>query len=379
MRLLITVPWGARLGGAEEMLQMVLEGAQKAGHELELVFLEAGPWPAELSDAGFRVEILRVGQLRELHRGLWGVARLASIMRARQPDLILNWMGKSHLYAAPAAVLARMSDRLVWWQHGIPERHWLDRCATLLPSAAIGASSNASALAQAMMFPSRRTFVVAPVTRMPSAEVGLDAAASALELPADTPVIGIVGRLQPWKGQDRLLEAQALLRERGVTTHTLIVGGDAHGLSPEYARSLPRLIERLGLAGAVTMTGQVPDAGAYVERMDILVNASEAEPFGIVLLEAMARGVAVVAVGSGGPAEIVEPGKSGVLAASGDPHALADALESLLVSTERRDAIARAGRERFLERFTDVAMRGRFFERMEAVLDDRVNKFVTTV
>jgi len=358
---------------------MALEGAQEAGHELDVVFLESGPWPSELSGAGLRVQTLQAGQLRQIHRGLPTVLRLAGIMRARDPDLVLSWMGKAHLYAAPAAALARMSDRVLWWQHGIPERHWLDRCATLLPAIAVGASSNVSARAQSRMFPSRPTFVVAPGARVSQADAEGEKAAAALELPAATPVIGIVGRLQPWKGQDRLLEAQALLRERGLPTHTLIVGGDAHGLSPDYAGSLPGLVDRLGLAGAVTMTGQVPDAGPYVERMDILVNASEAEPFGIVLLEAMARGVAVVAVGAGGPTEIVEHRKSGVLAVCGDPTALADALESLLVSPDLRDAIARAGRDRFMEHFTDVAMRKRFFEALETVLDKRVNKSVTAV
>jgi glycosyltransferase involved in cell wall biosynthesis len=375
MRLLISVPWGQSLGGAEAMLQMVLDGAQGAGHEFELVFLEAGPWPSELSDAGFRVEVLAAGQLRQVNRALPTVLRLSRILRARRPELILSWMGKAHLYTAPAAVLAGMSDRLIWWQHGIPESNWLDRCATVLPAAAVGASSNVSALAQARMRPSRPTFVVAPGAAVPA-----DSEAPAqLDLPAGIPVIGIVGRLQSWKGQDRLLEAQALLRERGHPTHTLIVGGDAHGLSPDYARSLPRLIDRLGLAGAVTMTGQVPDAGPYIRRMDVLVNASEAEPFGIVLLEAMARGVAVVAVDSGGPAEVIEQGRTGVLAGSGDPAALADALESLLVSPDRREAIARAGRERFMEDFTDVAMRRRFFEALESLTTNRVNTSVTPV
>src|SRR6202035_743265 len=99
---------------------------------------------------------------------------------------------------------------------------------------------------------------------------------------------------------------------------TLIVGGDAYGLSPDYAESLPRLISRLGLDGAVTMTGQVSDAGPYIEQMDILVNASDPEPFGIVLLEGMARGVPVVAVDSGGHAELIQHGHTGMLARSGE-------------------------------------------------------------
>ncbi len=105
--------------------------------------------------------------------------------------------------------------------------------------------------------------------------------------------------------------------------------------------------------------------------MDILVNASDCEPFGIVLLEGMARGVAVVAVNSGGPAEYVEDGRTGVLARSGEPRALADALEPLLASPELRRALGEAGRERYAEEFTDAAMRERFFGRLRELIEHR--------
>jgi glycosyltransferase involved in cell wall biosynthesis len=190
---------------------------------------------------------------------------------------------------------------------------------------------------------------------------------AALVLPDGVVVVGLVGRLQPWKGQDRLLRAQAILRDRGHEIHSLIVGGDAYGLSAEYASSLPRLVDRLGLAGAVTLTGHVPDAGPYVELMDILVNASDPEPFGIVLLEAMARGVPVLGVDSGGPSEIIQDGVTGVLARSGEPPALADALEPLIGSVEARRAIGEAGRERFMQHYTEAAMCDRLYGSLEAL------------
>ncbi|MGH2855646.1 MAG: glycosyltransferase, partial [Solirubrobacteraceae bacterium] len=334
-------------------------------------FFEAGPGPAELSDAGLRVEVLPVGRLRQPHRWIAAVVRLARLMRRRQPDLILNWAAKTQLYGAPAAVLAGMADRVLWWQHGIPTGHWLDRCATALPAIAVGCSSHTAARAQAQLSPARPTFVVAPGARPPRTDSERASEPLSLELPPGVPVVGLVGRLEPWKGQDRLLSAHALLRERGHTVHTVVVGGDAYDLSPGYARSLPGLVERLDLAGAVTLTGQVPDAGPYIEQLDILVNASDCEPFGIVLLEGMARGVAVVAVDSGGPAEYIEHGRTGMLARSGEPRALADALEPLLVSPGLRRAIGRAGWERFAEDFTDVAMRARFFHHLEALVGDR--------
>jgi glycosyltransferase involved in cell wall biosynthesis len=369
MRILVTVPWAERLGGAEAMLQAILDGAQEAGHEVELVFFERGPWPRELRERGFRVEELEAGRLREPHRWIATVFRLARIFRARRPDVILDWSAKTHLYGAPAAMLAGLRERVIWWQQAIPTRRFwgVDVAATLLPAAAVGCYGRAAAQAQEKLYPSRKTFVVHAGAPVPEPYAG----EAPLELPSDVPIVGLVGRLQPWKGQDRLLRAQALLHERGRALHLVIVGGDSWGLSPEYAGSLPGLAQRLGLTQAVTMTGEVPDAGPYIEQLDVLVNASDPEPFGIVLLEGMARGVAVVAVDSGGPGEFVANGSTGMLARSGDPSALADALEPLLVSRQLREQLGEAGRESFLADFTDAALQARFFQSVEALVAAR--------
>jgi glycosyltransferase involved in cell wall biosynthesis len=368
VRILVTIPWGERLGGAEAMLQAILDGAQESGHELEPVFLEDGPWVSDCRKGGYPVHLIAAGRLRDVHRYAASVAKLSRILRKRRPALLLNWSAKTHLYGAPAAVLARMSDRVLWWQQAIPTpAGWLDRVATRLPARAIGCYSRAAADAQAQLSPARETFVVAAGSPPPEAFTG----SPPLDLPASVPIVGLVGRLQPWKGQDRLLKAQALLRDRGQDMHAVIVGGDAYELSPDYARSLPVLAGSLGLSDAVTMTGQVPDAGPYINQMDVLVNASDPEPFGIVLLEGMARGVAVVAVNSGGPADFIDDGHTGVLARSGGATALADALGPLLASPALRRQIAEAGRERYRRDFTDVAMRRRFFNALEQLVEDR--------
>jgi glycosyltransferase involved in cell wall biosynthesis len=367
VRILITVPWGDRLGGAEAMLQGILDRPERHDHELEIVFFEQGSWPQELREAGFRVEVIAAGRLRQAHRWLATVVRLARLLRRRKPDLILNWSAKTQLYGSPAAALAGMADRVVWWQHAIPRRGWLDGTATLLPAVAIGCTSRTAARAQSRLFPARRTFVVAAGSPPPNQH----AEPAPLDLPTDVPIVGLVGRLQPWKGQARLLQAQAILQGRGHRMHTVIVGGDSYGLSPDYAASLVPLARELGLSAAVTMTGEVPDAGPYIEQMDILVNASDPEPFGIVVLEAMARGVAIAAVNSGGPSEFIDDGQTGMLARSGEPAALADALLPLLLSRDRREQIGRAGRERYLQEFTDTAMRARFFDAMGALIAAR--------
>jgi glycosyltransferase involved in cell wall biosynthesis len=156
-------------------------------------------------------------------------------------------------------------------------------------------------------------------------------------------VVGIVGRLQPWKGQDRVIRAVAQLRSEGVEAAGLVVGGSAFGLSRPYAEELASLARDLGVAGSVTFTGQVPDARPYYALMDVVVNASKEEPFGISVVEAMAACRPVVAFRAGGPAEILEDGKSGVLTS---PDRLVTALAALHADRELAAALAAGGRER---------------------------------
>jgi glycosyltransferase involved in cell wall biosynthesis len=147
--------------------------------------------------------------------------------------------------------------------------------------------------------------------------------------------------------------------------HGLIVGGDSLNLSSAYGPYLHRLADSLSLSKFVTFTGEVADGARYLPAMDVLVNASHAEPFGIVLLEAMAAGIPSVAFDSGGPREIIQHESSGLLVAERSRQALARAIESLLADAELRMQIARRGRERFEHFFTAAKMTEDLTERLE--------------
>jgi glycosyltransferase involved in cell wall biosynthesis len=231
----------------------------------------------------------------------------------------------------------------------------LDRLATAVPARAIGASSHVAASAQAKLRPERPTFVVYPGIEAPAVRSSTELAAlrSSLGLPANAFVVGIAGRLQPCKRQHFLIHAVSDLRRRGRAVHGLIVGGDAYGLSPGYAAGLPRLAAELGVEDHVTFTGQVEDAGPYMQLMDAVINTSVSESFGIVLVEAMALGKPVVAFASTGPLEIVQPGVSGLLLREDGGHeALVRALDRLLDDPEMCRRLGTGARRRFAERFT---------------------------
>ena len=354
MRVVVVVPWGARLGGAETMLWTFLRHVDRARVDPLVVFLQPGPFEGEVARLGFRTAVVPAGRLREAHRFARVVVRLARTVRSERADLVLAWSPKTHLDAAPAALVARRP--VVWWQHGIPRGGWLDRAATLLPARAVGCSSVASAAAQASLRPRRRCFVVHPGVDEPSVP--------AVERRGERPVVGVVGRLQPWKRQHLVLEAVAAVRRRGLDVDALVVGGDAYDLSPEYGPELRRLAARLGIEGAVTFTGQVEDPAPYLARMDVVVSAAAEEPFGIAVVEALALGRPVVAFAGGGPAEIVEHERSGLLV-SGGAAELAGALERALRDDVLRGRLAAGARARYEQRFTAERMTEELTRRLE--------------
>src|SRR5262249_59618973 len=109
----------------------------------------------------------------------------------------------------------------------------------------------------------------------------------------------------------------------------LIVGG-IRRLGAEYGERLKERVAAPDLAGHVFLTGARGDVAACMDAADLVIHASNREPFGRVLLEAMAAGRAVIAPREGGPREIVVDGKTGVLVPPRDPDALAAAMVALL-------------------------------------------------
>jgi glycosyltransferase involved in cell wall biosynthesis len=370
MRIVITAPWAERLGGAENMLWALLRHLDRERVQPYVVFFEDGPFRKEVAELGIQTAVVRTGRLRHFWRAPLAVGALARLLRRERPDVVLNWMAKTQLYGAPAVLVSGVRAKVVWWQHGISGGHWMDRLATLMPAAAIGCSSHAAADAQARLRPRRKTFVVHPgIDPPPERPSGEPDRRSALGVPADRLVIGIVGRLQPDKRQHRVIEAIRNLRERGHDVHGLVVGGDAWNLAPKYEPRLHRLVSELQLDDVVTFTGQVADATPLIASMDILVNASVTEGCPLVLLEAMALGVPVVATAdSGGPAEVIERDRSGILSPNSDPAELADALERLLTSADLRRGVGDGGRRRFRDRFTAQRMASSFERALEATV-----------
>ncbi len=187
-----------------------------------------------------------------------------------------------------------------------------------------------------------------------------------LGIPTAAPVVGIVGHIQGWKGQDLVVQAMAQLRDRQPDLYCLIVGG-VHRNGAEYAERMRRRIADERLEGRVILTGARRDVAACLDAMDVAIHSStNPEPFGRVLIEAMALGRPLVAPREGGPLEIVADGETGILVPPRDATALAEAIERLVVDPALRRRMGDAGRARVAAVF-DIRHHVRM---LEEIFDD---------
>jgi glycosyltransferase involved in cell wall biosynthesis len=175
-------------------------------------------------------------------------------------------------------------------------------------------------------------------------------ARAALHVPETATVVGLVARLGPNKGQDRLLQAIAQLAHDHEELHLLLVGGPTDGAFAEQLRSIAR---RAGLEDHLHLLGQVPDAERYYPLMDIVVNARvDPEPFGLTVIEAMMMGRPVLVHALGGPAETVRDGETGWHIHAPTVAALRQGLTRALSDRPRWPQMREAARQHALAHFT---------------------------
>jgi glycosyltransferase involved in cell wall biosynthesis len=160
-------------------------------------------------------------------------------------------------------------------------------------------------------------------------------------IPPDAPLIGLVGRLAPDKGQDTLLHAASTILEEFPQARFLLVGTGG-----DWDR-IRALIAELGLGKHVIWAGFRDDVPSVTAALDVSVLAARAcDASSTVVKEAMALEVPVVATRVGGTAEILADGKCGILVEPGDPKALAEGILKILRDPDAAQARAQIARQR---------------------------------
>lgn len=152
-----------------------------------------------------------------------------------------------------------------------------------------------------------------------------------------TIIIGTVGQIARWKGQDIFLKAASIVHEKYPLCQFLVIGDTLFELEDPYKDSLKQYVAKNGLANHVTFTGFRQDVATLMQEIDIFVHASvRADPLPTVLLEALATGSCIVASRIGGVPEIIEDSYNGLLYTPGNIDELAELLINLLASADLR-------------------------------------------
>lgn len=287
------------------------------------------------------------GRLRGLWANLWRLIRLRRVLKREKPTVVLGMMTTSSVLAVIAAWHLRC--RVIATEHTHPPTQHLPAVWQRLrrwayPRAyAVVTLTEGTADWVSTYVPGSRLITIPNAVRWP-----LDDAEPAVEPPkrAGRQCLLAVGRLHPVKGFDRLIDAFASISGRFPDWDLYILGeGDSRA-------GLEQKIHDLELTQRILMPGRVGNIGQWYQASDLYVLSSRTEGLSNTLLEAMAAGVAPVAVDCDtGPRAIIRDGIDGVLVSPPDDiDALAAHLSDLMAHPEKRQALARRAvdvRDRF--------------------------------
>jgi len=284
---------------------------------------------------------------------------LARIIAESGSAVVVTCTNKDHFCAAAAC--RRIGVPQVWWVNDIISADffpWPARAAFLWharrgPAKLVTVSEFARiALLRAGLAASRVATIHngIPLGRYQKTARGL--LRQQWGLPDTELLVGIVGRFTPWKGQEFFLRlAQAWIQQQAAGH--FVLAGQAFNEEQAFETGLRSFVAEQGLGRRVHFAPFLADIAAALSDLDIVVHASlRPEPFGRVIIEAMAVGAPVIAANDGGVPEIVEHGVNGLLAAPGNLEAYLEQLHQLASSAQLRSQLGGAGRQSVEARFT---------------------------
>jgi glycosyltransferase involved in cell wall biosynthesis len=378
------------LGGAEVNLVELLTGAQDF-QNAACACASDSPLCEALKRAGIRRFDHSFGtpleELRVVNRSpspaslLHGLASmhaaardLETILHDFQPHAVISCTNKDHFAAGLAC--RRTGIPSLWWVNdafvpdffSFPVRFSFARAARLLACRLVAVSEFARRALLDNGLPGRQ--VVTIHNGIPAAQYSDRCGGhlrALLNLGNRARLVGLIGRFTPWKGQDFFLRLARKCALEMKDVHFVLIG-QAFNEEQDYEASLRAHVHRRQLDARVHFVPFQSDLAASLADLDVLVHASlKPEPFGRVIIEAMAAGVPVLAAQAGGVPEIITHETNGLLAPPGDLDAYRDGLRRLLNGrgeAARYRAVARCTVE---EHFTVERVRRQFRQLIEEV------------
>ena len=350
-------------GGAQESYTGLLLRLDRSRYEVRALSLSAGSAVSRLRALGVGVDVLEEADDEQ------AIRELAAWLRREEIDLVHAHMYRAEVLGTRAAVAAG-TPVITATVHSSRVRSPEDVAllASLTPSMdrLIVPSDAIRAKVVAEGRDSARFAVIPNGVDLSRFAVPPPACALRREfgIPAGSPLLGVVARLEPEKGHRYLIEAMpAILAEHpGAWLAIVGEGSQADALRAQAASLGDRVAER------VIFTGRREDVSALTADLTVAVLPSLREAQGISILEAMARRIPVVASAVGGIPEVITSGVDGLLVPPADPAALGDAVNSVLADPSLAERLGEAGYRTVAERFSIDAQ----VKRIEAVYDEEL-------
>ena len=387
MRRILFVHTTSEVGGSDVSLAHIVERLDPKRFQAVVALPSDGPLVARLERAGAEVAVLpRMRKLtsRKGRAGLavfaatypMGVAALASLVRRTRADIVhTNTIHNLYGWAA-----ARLTGRPhVWhvreivWQNAVLKR--VERALAMGFSTRVVVTSRAVGrmFERDGALPARVVTIANGVDTTTFSPGHDGRVRREFGIPAGATVIGAAARLDVWKGLEDFIDAAAIVHRDRPAVRFVIAGGAIEGLE-DYASTLREQARARGLDGVLHFAEWKygPDAmPAFHRSLDVFVLPSrEPEPFGLVVLEAMASARPVIATAQGGPLEIVVDGATGLLVPPRDPAVMAKAMIALEDDPARARALGAAGRERVVAEYSIE----RTVTRLQLLYDEVLNR-----
>jgi glycosyltransferase involved in cell wall biosynthesis len=322
-------------GGAEQSLAILL-GALPGDIEPHVILFGDGHYAETLRARGLPVSIVRMPAAflsTKRENPLTGLAAIpgalsavATTLRNVRPDVIHTNTIKAHAVALPVA-RASGTPSVAHLRDILSSRARL-AIRTIVAACSTERIAIARAVSAAFALPLtsivHNPLVLNDYAQLPTREE----ARASLGLPAHVALVSIVGRINRWKGHDRLLRVARAMRDRP-DLHFAIIGAPVFR-DADYADELRAFVAAEELADRVHFVPWLDDVRVAYAASDVVANCSDDEPFGRTLIEAAACGVPSVAFASGGTADAIDDGVTGRLITPGNEAAFAQAIAAFV-------------------------------------------------
>lgn len=340
---MVVVPSARREGDGDIWLDGLLRHLPELGISPVVVFERHGELAEMASGYGCRPIMMT-------EAGGDQVATLANLLRAHRPDVTVFWSPRAQVYGSRAHRPENLdaphgSSTSYRAASGCTGRRRLSRptsCSVSRRLSSVGSGSFTRC--------ARPVFCIRGQTCAMACRGGRRESGSVCT--ARVQLGGVVGRIEPWKGQDVAVRMLAELVTRRLDVHLVLLGERRSPTWPEFGAEVAARARNHGLDDRVVFTGHVRDVPAVLPTLDVLVCASREEGFGLAAVEAMAAGVPVVSARRGGPKDVIEHGLTGLLVPVEDPLRLAEAVERLLADRNFAVGLADRARKAWRMRFT---------------------------